>query len=68
MIVRRNKYILIIVLIVFVISCTKRKHQSFSFVQLCDTQLAIEIVRMMKKNQLLKSISSTYKSDISLAS
>jgi hypothetical protein len=30
--------------------------------------LAIEIVRIIKKNQLLKTISSTYKPAISLAS
>jgi len=38
MILQFNKY-LIIVLLVFSISCTERKHKEFSFVQLCDTQI-----------------------------
>jgi 3',5'-cyclic AMP phosphodiesterase CpdA len=41
MTLRLNKYILIIVLLVFTISCAKRAQEPFSFVQLCDTQLGM---------------------------
>jgi len=41
MILRLNKYIIITALLFFNISCTKREQNSFSFVQLCDTQLGM---------------------------
>ena len=40
MILRFNKYV-IIVLLIFNISCTEKEKKPFSFVQLCDTQLGM---------------------------
>ncbi len=41
MILRLNKYAILISLLVLNISCTKREQKPFSFVQLCDTQLGM---------------------------
>ena len=41
MVIRLNKYAILIVLLVLNISCTKREQKPFSFVQLCDTQLGM---------------------------
>ena len=41
MILRQNKYIVIITLLVVIISCAKREQKPFSFVQLCDSQLGM---------------------------
>ena len=36
-----NKYAILIALVLLCLSCTQRAHKSFSFVQLCDTQLGM---------------------------
>lgn len=41
MILRLNKYVILIVLLVLNICCTKREQKPFSFIQLCDTQLGM---------------------------
>ena len=41
MILRLNKYAILVALLVLNISCTKKEQKPFSFVQLCDTQLGM---------------------------
>ena len=41
MLLRLNKYVLLIALLVLYISCTRSAQEPFTFVQLCDTQLGM---------------------------